>query len=35
MIIPTLTDSDKKQIIIAIIGAIASGLILTYLSKRK
>jgi len=35
MIHPTLTDSDKKQILIAVIGAIASGLILMYLSKRK
>ena len=29
------TDSDKKQIVIAIIGAIASAFIIGYMSKRK
>ena len=29
------TDSDKKQIVIAVIGAIVSAFILGYVSKRK
>lgn len=31
----TFSDSEKKQILITIMGAIASALILSYINKKK